>query len=135
MSKIILQLKIVLMDILMKFIFIILVLGVISPFIYRYLIKTDFLQVVLLVIRKLNKIIKWPIKTYLEIKSIGIIDWIWFVIKLKRNEFSPQLNLIKFFHNTEFNEKEFEKIYMLRNKAHRIDMEFVEIESKLKWRI
>ena len=86
-------------------------------------------------VQKLNKIIKWPLKIYLEVVSVGFVDWIWFVIQLRRNEFSPQLNLGKFFHNLKFDEKEFEKVYRLRDRAHRIDMRFMEIESKIKWRI
>ena len=30
---------------------------------------------------------------YKEIRAVGIKDWLWFVIYLRRNEFSPKLSL------------------------------------------
>lgn len=30
-----------------------------------------------------------------EIKAVGLLNWIWFVICLKRNEFHPSLDRIK----------------------------------------
>lgn len=32
-------------------------------------------------------------KIYKEIKLIGLFNWIWFVLYLKRNEFSVRLNM------------------------------------------
>jgi hypothetical protein len=40
-------------------------------------------------------------KWYKEINLIGIKDWLWFVIYLRRNEFSPKLNMFYFYKNME----------------------------------
>jgi hypothetical protein len=45
-----------------------------------------------------------------EIKTIGLKDWLWFVILLRKNEFHRSLNSIS--------KKTVEK----RDRAHRIDM-------------
>ena len=65
-----------------------------------------------------------------EIKKIGLIDWVWFVIYLKRNEFSPKLSLgniyIKnsnhgFLKKDGTHQKWFAKLIKNRNRAHKID--------------
>lgn len=34
-------------------------------------------------------------KWYKEIKAVGIFNWVWFVIRLRRNEFHPSLDRLK----------------------------------------
>ncbi len=49
-----------------------------------------------------------------EIKLLGIRDWVWFVIILKRNEFSHKLDLNKYY-------PDLKRLNRDRARAHNID--------------
>ena len=49
-----------------------------------------------------------------EIKAVGFIDWWWFVVYLKRDEFSNKLDLNRYYPNLV-------KLNKDRARAHRID--------------
>lgn len=53
-----------------------------------------------------------------EIRAVGIIDWVWFVFWLGRDEFNPKLDLWYNFHSG----VTVDKMYKDRKRAHRIDM-------------
>lgn len=53
-----------------------------------------------------------------EISTVGICDWFWFVLYLRRNEFSPKLDLFRYYPD------KMNKLVVDRNRAHKIDMEF-----------
>lgn len=52
-----------------------------------------------------------------EIKSVGIINWMWFVCLLGRDEFHPSLNMPL---TTDI--KVLNRLVRLRERAHKIDM-------------
>ena len=53
-----------------------------------------------------------------EIKKIGFLDWCWFVLYLRRNEFHPSLNKIKIREGKYLiNERQ-----QRRQRAHEIDL-------------
>lgn len=49
-----------------------------------------------------------------EIKAIGFFNWIWFVVWLKRNEFSKHLDLENYY-------PDLDSLWKDRKKAHEID--------------
>ena len=49
-----------------------------------------------------------------EIAKVGIRDWCWFVILLRRNEFHKRLDLINYY-------PDMDRLCRDRNRAHRID--------------
>jgi len=51
-----------------------------------------------------------------EIRKVGLRDWLWFVVWLRRNEFSQKLDLNRYY-------PDMERLARDRNKAHRLDME------------
>ena len=51
-----------------------------------------------------------------EIRKVGLRDWLWFVVWLRRNEFSAKLTLSRYY-------PDMEKLVHDRNRAHRLDME------------
>jgi hypothetical protein len=66
-----------------------------------------------------------------EIAKVGFVDWFWFVVYLKRNEFHPRLNMnysglssVDEVHGRLVN------LTKSRNRAHRIDLELSNIPSK-----
>jgi hypothetical protein len=61
------------------------------------------------------------VKWYHEIKHVGLSDWIWFVIWLKRDEFNQKLNFARFYPNMN-------KLVKTRDRAHRIDDMLEEIQ-------
>jgi len=63
------------------------------------------------------KICKWA----KEIKTVGITNWIWFVLILKRNEFSTKLGVRHYWSWTSDNINWKEKLLKDRKKAHEID--------------
>jgi len=68
------------------------------------------------------KITDWMWIYFKEINAIGIKDWIWFVIYLKRDEFSPKLEIDHYYPD---------KLSFLikdRNKAHKLDMQLQDIK-------
>lgn len=52
-------------------------------------------------------------KWFAEIKKVGIRDWLWFVIWLGRNEFSPNLEADRYTDR--------DKLRRDRDRAHKID--------------
>lgn len=54
-----------------------------------------------------------------EIKAVGIRDWLWFVVYLRRNEFSHKLTLNKYLKN--YVGLQHLDLYEQRQRAHRID--------------
>ena len=78
-------------------------------------------------------------KWFREIKLIGIKDWLWFVVYLKRNKFSPRIGLCTYYlneKNFKYNKETGEKYFCVndlirkRERAHDIDAKL----SKLKTR-
>lgn len=53
-------------------------------------------------------------------RKVGIVDWLWFVVWLRRDEFHRRLDL------TVDNYRNPEQLVYKRNRAHRIDMELSE---------
>lgn len=53
-------------------------------------------------------------KCHSEINLLGISDWVWFVIILKRNEFSHKLDLNKYY-------PDLKRLNRDRARAHNID--------------
>lgn len=74
----------------------------------------------------------WLVKCCAEIRKVGIRDWLWFVVYLKRNEFSHKLG-IDYMSNKYVNDLPFgpkfdwcrfsQEVIDARDRAHRIDME------------
>ena len=58
-----------------------------------------------------------------EILAVGIIDWLWFVFYLNRNEFSPKLDLFCYKGTNA-------QLSAARKRAHRVDEKL----SELKWK-
>lgn len=58
-----------------------------------------------------------------EIKTIGFIDWLWFVIFLKRDEFNPKLSLSSYYFK--YTRDKYDNIVLRcinsRKRAHDID--------------
>ena len=63
-------------------------------------------------------IVKW----YREIQKVGLVDWVWFVVWMQRDEFHRRLDL------TVDNYRKPEQLTYQRNRAHRIDMAISEIQ-------
>lgn len=55
-------------------------------------------------------------RMWLEIKTVGLRDWLWFAFYLKRDEFSSKLDLNARTYNNR------EQLTVQRQRAHRIDM-------------
>jgi len=51
-----------------------------------------------------------------EIRKVGLLDWLWFVVWLRRNEFSQKLDLNRYY-------PDITRLVRDRNRAHRLDME------------
>lgn len=51
-----------------------------------------------------------------EIRKVGLRDWLWFVVWLRRDEFSRKLDLDRYY-------LDLERLFRDRNRAHRLDME------------
>lgn len=52
-------------------------------------------------------------RSYREIRAVGLIDWLWFVVWLKRDEFSHKLDLSRYY-------PDLDKLVIDRNRAHEI---------------
>lgn len=72
-----------------------------------------------------------PVRIYREIRKVGIKDWIYFVIILKRDEFSPKLYLNHYLSGREKTSKDFDnkmkKYGDVMSRVHKIEMELSEI--------
>lgn len=70
------------------------------------------------------------IKWYHEIKKTGFNDWCWFVIYLRRNEFSWKLRLSQRILKPPdiTNNNAYEKLIVARLRAHRINESLEEIK-------
>lgn len=64
-----------------------------------------------MVVKILNTLKKW----IREIRAVGIVDWVWFVIYLERNEFHDKLDLLRYY-------PDLVRLARDRDRAHRIDM-------------
>lgn len=53
-----------------------------------------------------------------EVKKVGFLDWCWFVLYLRRNEFHPSLDRIKIVDDRYLIEERQQR----RQRAHRIDL-------------
>ena len=51
-----------------------------------------------------------------EIRKVGLRDWLWFVVWIRRDEFSRKLDLNRYY-------PDMERLVRDRNRAHRLDME------------
>ncbi len=68
-------------------------------------------------------------KWFREIKSVGLRDWFWFVIRLRRNEFHRSLDIDKWFDKTKPHVYDSIGLMRARNRAHNIDNKLSEIVS------
>jgi len=62
-------------------------------------------------------------KRFREIRAVGLLDWLWFVVWLKRNEFSRKLDMsfngrIPNYHSGQ------------RKRAHKIDMAIEDVNRR-----
>lgn len=55
-----------------------------------------------------------------EIRKVGLKNWVWFSYSLKRNEFSPKLNIINYWDGRKI---DYQKLNEDRKRAHQISME------------
>ena len=61
-------------------------------------------------------------KWFKEIKAVGLKDWLWFVLYLKRDEFSPKLDMKYHLDGSGTNLGELAyKLICNRGRAHRIE--------------
>ncbi len=51
-----------------------------------------------------------------EIRKVGLRDWLWFVVWLRRNEFSRKLDLNRYY-------PDMARLVRDRSRAHRLDMD------------
>ena len=58
-----------------------------------------------------------------EIRAVGIWDWCWFVLRLRRDEFHPSLDRIKIVDDRYLIEERQHR----RQRAHRIDMVLMDL--------
>lgn len=65
------------------------------------------------------KLLVW----FKEIRAVGFIDWLWFVMWLKRDEFSRKLDLFMFDDPKECVKQ--------RNRAHHIDCSLYDLNKKV----
>lgn len=61
-----------------------------------------------------------------EIRAVGLWDWVWFVWFLGRDEFSRKLDV----YNYSFDAAGSNKCYKDRQRAHRIDLVLMELNTK-----
>ena len=61
-----------------------------------------------------------------EIRQIGIINWLWFVVYLRRDDCSDKLDLFKYYDR--YGDSYLEPLMSDRDKAHRIEMELRDIK-------
>lgn len=54
-----------------------------------------------------------------EIRLVGLRDWIWFVVWLRRDEFSRKLDILRYY-------PDMKRLVRDRNRAHLLDMEIGE---------
>ena len=66
-------------------------------------------------------------KTLKEIKTVGLRNWCWWVFALKRNEFSPRLDLDHYWGKTRDWDKNLAKD---RKLAHEIELVLEDYERK-----
>lgn len=60
-----------------------------------------------------------------EIRKVGLRDWLWFVVLLRRNEFHRRLDLSVAYYRCSTLEEQSEYLKQLslaRRRAHRVDM-------------
>ena len=55
-------------------------------------------------------------KFFREIRKVGLRDWLWFVVFMRRDEFHPRLNRINYPRG-----REGSRCVRDRDRAHRID--------------
>lgn len=60
---------------------------------------------------------------YREIISVGLINWMWFVLLLGRDEFHPSLNMPL---TTDI--RVLNRLIKLRSKAHKVDMALTHVK-------
>lgn len=53
-------------------------------------------------------------RRFKEVQAVGLTDWFWFVIWLKRDEFSYKLDLYRYY-------PDLDRLVRDRKRAHRID--------------
>ena len=61
-------------------------------------------------------------RIFKEIKLVGLKDWLWFTLILRRNEFHKSLDL------NSIDEKYLQKLAINRKKAHEIDMKLSDLQ-------
>ena len=61
-----------------------------------------------------------------EIWKVGLVDWLWFVIYLGRNEFSHRLCLLRYVKSPGDSDG-LTRLIRDRDRAHRIDLELSNI--------
>ena len=80
----------------------------------------------------LSTLAKWK----REISCVGIKDWWFFVVTLKRNEFNPKLDIGKYCLRsigkltTKRLNKDMTDLTTLRDRAHKVGIKFKDLETK-----
>jgi hypothetical protein len=67
------------------------------------------------------------VKWFKEIKAVGLFNWLWFVVYLRRDEFSQKLGLIKYANRYGLHDG-LMKMTVDRELAHQIDMKLADIK-------
>ncbi len=67
------------------------------------------------------------IKIMQELKAVGVRDWLWWTVKLRRNEFSKYLELNRF-RDPSVAGYSHKKCNASRNRAHEIQMALADIK-------
>lgn len=67
-------------------------------------------------------------KWYKEIKAVGWKDWRWFVIYLKRDEFSPKLSVENYWRGYDLHHLIFHDLRIAKEKAHRISITLEDVK-------
>jgi hypothetical protein len=61
-----------------------------------------------------------------EIRTVGFIDWFWFVIYLRRDDCSDKLDIYKYYDR--YGHNYLDPLMHDRDKAHRIDIKLRDIK-------
>lgn len=65
-----------------------------------------------------------------EIKAVGLIDWLWFVVWLERDEFDVSLYSTHFIGESLKDRKvRMAKLVLARKRAHEISMKLEEVKN------
>ncbi len=70
----------------------------------------------------------WILQIIREIKAVGLKDWWWFAVVLKRDEFNTPTHIFDYDPSSYSLTSWYEKIARERERAHRIDMVLSDVD-------